>query len=505
MSLKTLFKWHLWLGLISGVCMFLVGLTGAVAVFAAEIDWLVIPPLRVSAPAAAKQLDVETILDKVRAKYPDARVGSLNLSVRPSFAHVAALQVRRDGRNARVDAYVNPFTGEVQGERAVTGGYTASVYQFLRQSHVRLLLGFWGRVFVGVCGISLVLSCITGLWIYRGWIKKMFQLRLGGGWGARTPWAEMHKFIGVWSLLFNLLIGVTGAVLGLENLTSKIENTWLKKPSAAKTAAVAAAAVEGDTPATAPAVAPPTKAATAARARAIPSNVAMLPINTLLANARAAFPDLTPRVITFPARPGAALSIRGEVPSMLVAQSHVRSANGITLNSATGEVINKVDGRALEGWKRAYWMIDPLHFGYFGGLPTKIIWFIFGLTPSVLAVTGTLMWWRRRKRATQPARLPVPVAPTDDRALRWIGYVVGALTLVGAYVVVARTLNTWTFNARMAEFWLVKPITLALVAFPVTGLLLWTAYRVRRQLWAYGGTCVLLGGWYLLLARILAP
>ena len=50
MSLKTLFRWHLWLGLVSGACMFVVGLTGALAVFAPEIDWLVIKPLRVSPP-----------------------------------------------------------------------------------------------------------------------------------------------------------------------------------------------------------------------------------------------------------------------------------------------------------------------------------------------------------------------------------------------------------------------------------------------------------------------
>ena len=489
MSVKTLFRWHLWFGLVSGLGMFIVGLTGALAVFAEEIDWLVIPPLRASAPSAgAPFLAAGTILEKAQAAYPQGRVGALHLSTRPSFAHVAALQVRKDGRNQRIDAYLNPYTGVVQGERGVTGGYFSSVYQFLRQTHVRLLLGLWGRVFVGVLGVSLVVSCITGLYIYRGWIKKMFTLRLNGGWGNRPPWAETHKFIGVWSLLFNVLIGLTGAVLGIENLVNQVESKWIKPRPAQKIAVATAEKTAAEPP----------------RRAAAPANAPMLPLNALLAKAKEAFPDLTPRTITLPARAGAPVGIRGEVPSMLVAQSHVRSANGITLDSATGAVINKVDGRQNKGWTRAYWMIDPLHFGYFGGMPTKVIWFVLGLTPSVLALTGAWMWWKRRSRATAPPPVPAAVPPATG-AIRWITRGTILVTLIVAYVIVAQALRTWTFNVRFAEFWLVKPIAIALCAFPVTVLLAWLAARATTRPWLYSGACALLGGWYLLLTGILMP
>jgi len=41
-----------------------------------------------------------------------------------------------------------------------------------------------------------------------------------------------------------------------------------------------------------------------------------------------------------------------------------------------------------------YWMAQ-LHFGRFAGIGTKIIWTAIGLTPSVLFVTGSVMWWNR--------------------------------------------------------------------------------------------------------------
>jgi uncharacterized iron-regulated membrane protein len=36
-----------------------------------------------------------------------------------------------------------------------------------------------------------------------------------------------------------------------------------------------------------------------------------------------------------------------------------------------------------------------LHFGNFGGWPSKMLWVIIGLAPAFLFVTGVLMWWNR--------------------------------------------------------------------------------------------------------------
>lgn len=36
-----------------------------------------------------------------------------------------------------------------------------------------------------------------------------------------------------------------------------------------------------------------------------------------------------------------------------------------------------------------------LHFGTFGGVWSKALWVVLGLAPSVLFVTGSVMWWNR--------------------------------------------------------------------------------------------------------------
>ena len=451
-ALKTVYRWHQWLGLGAGVFLVIIGFSGSIAVFKEEIDWLVTPALRVpvAAPAAAEP---DALLASLHAAYPGAALTAIQFSSRAGYAHRAYLKPADGGS---LEAFLDPATGAVRGERALGAGYTTTLQNFIRQFHVRLLLGAWGRVFVGVFGIVLVLSCVTGLWIYRGWLKDLFRLRWRGA-SARTRWSDMHKVVGLWSLVFNLMIGATGAVLGLENLTGNIRLHWLGQP---------------------PEPAMPRATATG------PS----LSAGELVARARVAFPDLRVQALIFPQKPGQPFVVRGNTAARLVA----RNMNYVALDPADGAVLALADGRAARGWERLYLTFDPLHFGYFGGYWTKIPWFILGLSPGVLALSGFWLWWRRKAVATRPAlSAPVPRFATSTA----LGAAI--LTFGGAYALAAQALGDWTPTNRLFEHAVAKPVALALVAFPITSLLGWLALRAGTHRGRFAAVCALGGAWYL--------
>jgi uncharacterized iron-regulated membrane protein len=451
-ALRSVYRWHQWLGLGAGVFLVIIGFSGSVAVFKEEIDWLVTPALRVPAGNPIAPLEPDALVASLHAAYPTARLDVLHLSSRTGYAHRAYLKLPEGGR----EAFLDPASGAIRGDRPTGAGYTTTLENFIRQFHVRLLLGAWGRVFVGVFGVVLALSCVTGLWIYRGWLKNALRLRWRGA-TARTRWSDVHKLVGVWSLVFNLVIGITGAVLGLENLAGNIRRHWLDQPAAS----------------------PIPRA---------PARGPALPAGELVGRARSAFPDLRVQALIFPRQPGQPFMVRGNTSARLVA----RNMNYVALDPATGAVLAQADGRTARGWERLYLTFDPLHFGYFGGYWTKIPWFILGLSPGILSLSGFWLWWRRRSLVTLPA--PGPVAP---RSLAPIALTAITLTFTGAYALAANTHGSWALTNQVLEHALAKPVALALVGFPITILLGWLALRAAPHRGPFAAVCALTGAWYL--------
>ena len=83
---------------------------------------------------------------------------------------------------------------------------------------VQLSQAFLLFLLVGFFGLTLLLSTLTGLLIYARFIKGVKWWRVRRGRGPQVSSSDWHKLIGILSLAFNLVIAVTGAVLGLENL-----------------------------------------------------------------------------------------------------------------------------------------------------------------------------------------------------------------------------------------------------------------------------------------------
>ncbi len=54
-----------------------------------------------------------------------------------------------------------------------------------------------------------------------------------------------------------------------------------------------------------------------------------------------------------------------------------------------------VGSRNLRFGDQVLFWLAQLHFGRFAGIGTKMIWTAVGLTPAVLFITGSLMWWKR--------------------------------------------------------------------------------------------------------------
>lgn len=365
MTRAAFFKVHSWLGIATGVGLLLVAWTGSLAVFNDEIEWLLDAGVR--ADPAAPPASLDAVVGSIRARHPGLRL-ELHPQIGRRWVHTAFVY---QGRTQRL-LLIDPATAAIRRDDAMDG-YTFSISYFLRQLHVRLLMGYWGRVLVGVFGVTLVISALTSLRVYREWWRSLVRLRRDEG--RRIFHMDLHKAVGGWTLAFSVLFGVTGAVLGLENLYYRI---W-------------------------PPLRDEAPAPIDARSWFLP---APLSASSLAAGVAAIDPGF--RLRSIGVSPDGTMAVAGDHPGVLAAEG----ASAYRAVQATGAVTATGDARR-EPWPAyLYNLLDPLHFGYFGerwgmatGYGIEIVWAVAGLAPGVLATTGAVMWTIRRRRRNAAAPL----------------------------------------------------------------------------------------------------
>jgi len=347
MRTRSWFRVHSFTGVITGLLLFVICWSGTIATLAHELDWLVTPAARTA--EAHDAVNWETIMDGVEAGYPKAQVASLHA---PRYSHSAAVAIITWPGEPRHRVFVHPEDGSIQGDANLF-----SVQRFFRSFHRRFFLpNPWGIYLVCLFSVTLMASVVAALTFYKRWWRRFFSFRPASG---RRLWSELHKTSGLWGLWFALLMAVTGIWYGLEatNLPHALFAANTDRPEP-------------------PAVERPVS------------------VKNLMNSAKRARPGLDIRSIYPPGSYfGDRLIARGQADDWLVRDR----VNHVAL-AADGSVLATRSGEDLSAY--AYWvnMADPLHFGDFGGLTSKSIWFVFGLVLCGLILSGT--WLHAHRLAT---------------------------------------------------------------------------------------------------------
>lgn len=342
---------HLWLGLASGLVVFVVSLTGALFSFQREVsnawyhdrffvaaapgDQPLTALLRTAADTLHTPIDyVTTYRDPARAwEFMSYKTNDTALTY---FGGVERFR----------SVFIDPHTGRVTGFR----DYKHDFFNIVKYLHWSLLLNTpIGQPIVGWATLLFVLMLVTGLilWWPRRWSKSARRQAFTIRWGSRKRRLnyDLHNVLGFYTLLVALVLGLTGMVFAF---------TWFS-PKPGK-------------PATTIAAAPHTVDAAFESVRdTYPQRIGLTPEkdSTLYLSAydgRETYYDRTDVSIDLRAGKQTATPFRGR--------------------STADKLVN---------------MNYDIHVGAIGGLPGKILAFLVSLVCASLPVTGFLYWlWRRK-------------------------------------------------------------------------------------------------------------
>lgn len=421
MRRRRWFEIHSWLGVITGLMLFLICWSGTTAVLSYEIDWLLDPRLRVE--PQPQRASWGELAEAVRKAHPEATGISLHAGEYARSAVHADIELPK-GDARRV--YLDPHSAEVMGTSSLF-----NVQRFFRNLHMCLFDvsndygGYW---FVGAFGILLLVSTVTPLLFYRRWWRGFFTLKTGRG--ARVFWSDAHKLAGAWTLLFSLLMAITGIWYLLEwaDPIAYPETPQFEKPDQRVQSAAAAN------------------------------------LDAILERASAAWPELQIRSVGLPEGSywGDVIYVDGQATAWLVRDR----SNRLLVDPATAEIRYRQSAESI-GWA-SRWIdtADPLHFGDFGGLAIKLVWFVFGLLLSGLCLTGTYLHVQRlRGSGAQRAR----TRGATSANVIWVALLAGTVVLGTISLGDYRghdTLDSQTHMApAVAAFLIAWSIVTALVMF----------------------------------------
>ncbi len=361
---------HLWLGLTAGVIGALIGVTGSILVYDHDLDRLLNPqrygvsgpevslPFSGYAQRAAEALEGRAHPTGIRL--PDGEVGPVMV-----FARSGAGPFQR--------VYLDPPTGRVLD--SVSGrDYLGWLHSF----HESLTLReYSGREIVGVVGIALLISSLSGIYLWwpgRGAWRHGLRFRRGF-----TLSRNLHYTLGFWGALVLAMLSFTGVFLAFPDAGRK------------------AVAVFGSVSSSPRGIQAPE------------SSGALIGPDEAVKIAKGLYPGANVIGLGLPAGPRGAYRVNLREPG----DASPRSGTVMFIDPRSRAILHRADrasrtaGDGFILWQRI------LHEGSAFGVPGRFVTFLGGLLPPLLMVTGLMMWLRKRRRRASPSLLAAGAARTE--------------------------------------------------------------------------------------------
>jgi uncharacterized iron-regulated membrane protein len=321
-------------------------LSGAALVFHADWDNTQMPVIKVE---KIKEISVDSCYGAVQKQYPAAQISNCVLpetGSQPIAFYIYDTSFESGTKPMRL--FLNAQTTEI-----LQKGSSNNFMSWLSKFHNSFHLGKTGEWLLGFFAIIFLLSIVTGIILFRKKITDVLLFRK-----SVYKRSNLHQIIGVYALLFNLMIGVTGFWMQRYVFKKEFYETYNYTPTLKASPALS------------------------------------FKFDDAYAGVKQQFPDFTAHVIYFAQSNAGKTAVYGSRSSNAYIHSK-KFADVISLDSsgaiAKTRLINEISG------DDRYDIINSqLHMDKFGGVGIKIIYFVFGLTGALLSITGFLLWWRGR-------------------------------------------------------------------------------------------------------------
>jgi uncharacterized iron-regulated membrane protein len=353
-----LLKLHRWTGLIVGIVVFIVAVTGSILVFEADLDRQIHRPLALVAPGPSR-VSLESALAAVKEANPSAAVTGIAIPQEPTHTLLLTL------KGTTTAASIDPYSGRYLG----TWDRAAGIPRWVHLLHTRLVAGEAGEMFVGAVTALTFLMAVSGVVLW--WPRKVLGVKGGRPW--RRVNFDLHNVLGFYSSLFLVFITLSGVIIAFEKYTDPL---IMKLDSA-----------------------PPPPAEVFSQP--VPGG-RRISLDDAVRIANEALPGAMATNVNVPTP--------GKTPFRLIMKfPEDRTPAGrsrVTIDQYSGRVLQVVSTRAMPVGSKILALKRSIHTGDLFGAPTQALAFVVSLALAGQVVTGFLIWWKPGKLAFRTRAVP---------------------------------------------------------------------------------------------------
>jgi uncharacterized iron-regulated membrane protein len=370
---KAIRKIHLWLGLVSGLVLSIVGITGSIYVFEPELNPTITNEYQTEKQTTIYANDIE-IAQAIEAQ-TNEKIESFQWPQRGRETYMFKLFDDESWH------YFDQTTGKVlKGKENFKSGFFA----FILDLHMTLTLGEIGYWITATSSLIFALFMLTtGIYLWwprvKGRMKSSFKIK----WNAKPKRFnyDLHNVTGFYFFIPLFLLGITGAAFHYYDETKWVLDkiTFTKAPEKSIWNDFHSDSTSTQTP---------------------------LSISEALFEMQKHHPDYHKRNLWMTNESSGTLSFAYQKYKDVHSGADTRIF--IKADKYTGKLLAEEDPQKLSGgaYILSNWLL-PIHFGEFGGIITRILWFIAGFIPALLTWTGVKIWLGRKKKQKAEVKLLV--------------------------------------------------------------------------------------------------
>lgn len=378
---KTVRNIHLWLSVPFGLIIMLTCFSGAMLVFEKEVTQWLRPEVFHVDPQGRQPLPMDEVVRRVSVTLPtDVQV--TGVTVFPDKGKAWQLPLSKP---SRASVYADPYTGEVTGRAERLPFFSAMfrLHRWLLDSRPSGDGVFWGKIVVGVSTLLFVFVLVSGVIIWwprtRKALKNSLKIALRKGW--RRFWYGLHVAGGMYALLLLLVMVLTGLTWSFSWYRTGFYTLFgveVKPSMGHGNAAMNASAKGGD-----------------GKRHGKKEHVGEGTFERY-AHWQEVYDALAA------SHPGSReISIADGSASVTANRfGNVRGVDRYQFDPRTGWLTGSTLYQDLDGSGKIRGWIYSVHVGSWGGLLTRILWFLAALLGATLPLTGYYLWIKRigRKR-----------------------------------------------------------------------------------------------------------